>query len=347
LVLVILAAAVPAAGAGSAPPAPASPRATLTVLAPPVHHFPAGGQSPLTEGRGTDLREGDRVVTGQGGRALITFLDGSTVTMEPDSDVTVRQADPERSIIRVLIHVGKVWARVARLVGRESSISLESNAYAATAHDGLIGAQDSRDGTFVCWTRAGRVTLADARGRRLADLAPGQKATAAGLGRPWIESFSVNASALEIVASGEALPLLRMPDGQRVAGYVEPDREVNQVFGSLTLARPGTEGLPAARLVEVPAGHPGPYRLVLAGLGDGPFRVTIIGRHEGVPVWHQVETGTIRAGEHLMFSIQQRVERLSPRRESDGSLSVGDPSRARTLSGVVVPEPPRTAGPAR
>jgi hypothetical protein len=58
-----------------------------------------------------DLREGDRVVTGQGGFALVTFLDGSTVTIEPNSDVTIRQADRERSTIRLLIHVGKVWAR--------------------------------------------------------------------------------------------------------------------------------------------------------------------------------------------------------------------------------------------
>lgn len=318
----------------SAEPVAAPPSATLTVLAPPVHRLATGQPSMVAAPATMDLRDGDRVITGQGGLALITFLDGSTVTVESNSDVTVRQTDRGRSPIRLFLNVGKVWARVARLVGRESSVSLESNEYAAAAHDGLIGAEEVGDGTFVCWTRAGRVTLTDARGRRLASLMPGQKATAAGLGRPLIEPFSVNASVLEVVASGAALPLVQMPDGQRAAGFVAPDREVNLVFGSLTSARAGAEGLAAARLVEVPAGRAGRYRLVLTGLADGPFRVTIVGRHRGAPVWHHVEAGTIGAGEHAVFSIEQRVD-------------IGDPRTARAREGSVVRLTPRSAPPRR
>ena len=39
-----------------------------------------------------NLAEGDRIKTGPGGQALITFLDGSTVTVLPEGDVTVKQA---------------------------------------------------------------------------------------------------------------------------------------------------------------------------------------------------------------------------------------------------------------
>lgn len=322
-VFVVLAITAASSVASAAQHAAVSPTATLTVLAPPVQRLSTGRQPALAEAS-MDLQEGDRVITGQGGFALVTFLDGSTVTIEPNSDVTIRQANRERSTIHLVIYVGKVWARVARLMGRESSLSLESNEYAATAHDGLIGAQESSDGTFVCWTRTGRVTLAKLRGRQLATLEPGQKATAAGLGRPRIEPFSVNASALEIVASAEALPLLQMPDGQRLAGFVAPDTEVNQVFGSLTAVRPGAEGQTVGRLVEVPAGQAGPYRLVLTGVADGPYQVTIIGRHRGVPTWRHVEAGTIKAGEQAVFSIQQRVD-------------VDDPLKARALRGAVVP----------
>lgn len=325
LVLIALAPATSAAQ-----PAAVAPSATLTVLTPPVQHVPAGGPSPLAATPGTNLRQGDRVITGQGGFALITFLDGSTVTVEPNSDVTVRQLDRERSAIRLLIHVGKVWARVAQLLGRESGLSLESNEYAATAHDGLIGAQDLGDGTFVCWTRAGSVALADHRGRQLVVLTPGQRATVAGIARPKIEPFSVHASVLEIVVSGAAVPLLQMPDGKRVAGFPNPDGDVNQVFGSLTAVRPGIDGGPAARLVEVPAGERGPYRLVLTGVTDGPFRVTIVGRHAGTPVWRHEETGTIQAGATAVFVIEHQVI---------GS----DPRTARTVSGVVRTETPRTA----
>ena len=60
-------------------------------------------------------------------------------------------------------------------------------------------------------------------------------------------------STIEITARGPVWPLVVMPDGVRLAGFVAPGIEVNQVFGSLTAQRD------AARLVEVPAGAAGPY----------------------------------------------------------------------------------------
>ena len=43
-----------------------------------------------------NLAEGDRIRTGAKGLALITFLDGSTVTVLPDAEVTVKQTGSER-----------------------------------------------------------------------------------------------------------------------------------------------------------------------------------------------------------------------------------------------------------
>ncbi len=150
------------AGVTVAQPLPTvSTAATLTVLAGPVDRARQGA-SPSRAVSGTDLFEGDRILTGPSARALITFLDGSTVTVEPGSDVTVRQADVgsrERGRLRMLINTGTVWARVAGWLGGRSTVSLESNAYTAAAHDGLIGAQARGDGSFACWTRAGALGL--------------------------------------------------------------------------------------------------------------------------------------------------------------------------------------------
>jgi len=119
-----------------------STAATLTVLSGLVEHARAGTSRAVSAGNGTDLAVGDRVVTGPEGRALITFLDGSTVTVEPASDVTVRHEmeGQQASRLRVLITVGTVWARVAGWLSGRATLGLASNAYSATAHDGLIGA---------------------------------------------------------------------------------------------------------------------------------------------------------------------------------------------------------------
>src|ERR1700724_745080 len=88
--LALLAGPTPAArgggggGCSTAPP--------LTVLSAPVERVGAGADRPAAAASGADLAVGDRVLTGTDGRALITFLDGSTVTVEPASEVTVRQA---------------------------------------------------------------------------------------------------------------------------------------------------------------------------------------------------------------------------------------------------------------
>src|SRR4029453_1287686 len=76
------------AGAATEPPAlpPLTP-ATLTVPPGPVEHARAPGGTRAGGASGSDLAEGDRVVTAPSGRALITFLDGTTVTVEPGSDI--------------------------------------------------------------------------------------------------------------------------------------------------------------------------------------------------------------------------------------------------------------------
>jgi hypothetical protein len=308
------------AEAQSEGPPTVSTAATLTVLGGRVEH--ASGAGAATPARsGANLAEGDRVSTGPDGRALITFLDGTTITVEPGTQVVVRQAavgSAERSSIRILIAAGTVWARLARWLGGRATVTLESNAYAATAHDGLIGAQSRPDGSFVCWTRAGALELADARGRVEAVLSPGQKATATPNAAPVTEPFAVNQSALEVVATGPVAPLVLMPDRSRVAGFVTPGIEVNQVFGSLTAVREG------ARSIEVPAGAPGAYLVILDGLDEGPFAVVVTGRFQGQAVYRREETGRIRRGERLAAEIGQRFapDAAEPRtaRVVDGSL---------------------------
>src|SRR6476619_544185 len=96
--------------------------ATLSVLAPPVERVAAGAGGTSTGIDGMNLAAGDRIKTGAKGLALITFLDGSTVTVLPDAEVTVKQTGSERGNggIRMLIHAGRVWARVVQAAGRRS-----------------------------------------------------------------------------------------------------------------------------------------------------------------------------------------------------------------------------------
>jgi ferric-dicitrate binding protein FerR (iron transport regulator) len=186
--------------APSAATAEVSVAATLSVLAAPVERIAAGGSVAEPGVTGMDLAEGDRIKTGADGVALITFLNGSTVTLLADSEVTVRQATTGRgkSGIRLLIHAGRVWARVVKAAGSRSILTLESNEYSATAHDGLIGAEQGPAG-FVCWTRRGELRLSDNRnGQTEAVLLAGPRARARLGLQATPEPFVASSSVLEI-----------------------------------------------------------------------------------------------------------------------------------------------------
>jgi hypothetical protein len=314
----------PASGVAQTQFPTVSTAATLTVLGGVVELARSSGERAAAVS-GTSMGVGDRVLTGPDGRGLVTFLDGTTVTIEPSSEVVVREIDAgdrQRSNIQVLITAGTVWARIANWLGGRGTVSLASNTHAAIAHDGLIGAERRPDGTFVCWTRAGTVELVDASGAALGRLEPGRKATIAPQGRPRTEAFSVHRSVVEVTARGSVWPLVVMPDGVRLAGFVEPGIEVNQVFGSLTARRENE-----TRSVEVPGGFPGPYLVLLSGIADGPFSVVVTGRVGGQTVYERKWTGRIARGQRLSGGVTQSFDvRLTPR-----------PNEAETLSGAISP----------
>jgi hypothetical protein len=283
--------------------------ATLSVLAPPVERVPEGGANPEPGLDGMNLAEGDRVRTGPQGLALITFLNGTTVTVLSESEVTVKQTGEGRGQtgIRMLIHAGRVWARVVQAAGRRSPLSLESNEYTATARDGLIGAERGGDG-FVCWSRRGEVHLTDRTGLTNVVVTAGRRARAHSGRTVSADPFVPSASAIEVRTSGPVVPLVRMPDGRTAAGFLAPGAEVNQVFGSLT-----EKGRGDRWLIEVPGGHSGPYTLVLTGTGTGPFTASVSARYTRMTVYRQDLKGVIAPGERLFTRFTHEVSGDDPR----------------------------------
>jgi hypothetical protein len=321
--LLLFQACVQTSASAQAPAPTVSTAATLTVLGGVVELLrPDGGRAAAQSG--TSLSVGDRILTAAASRALVTFLDGTTVTVEPSSDVTVREMDVggrERSRIEVLITAGTVWARIANLLGGRGTVSLASNTHAAIAQDGLIGAEQRLDGSFACWTRAGTVRLVDAGGTAIGQLEPGQKGTASAK-RLVVEDFSVHRSVVRVVTRGPVWPLVVMPDGVRLAGFVPPGIEVNQVFGSLTARRPDETWV-----VEVPGGFPGPYLVLLAGTADGTFTARISGLVNDRTVHSREWTGTIARGQRLVGGLTQEFDVRHTVRANE----------AETLQGIVSP----------
>jgi len=303
----------------------ALPTATLNILAGTVHRIPDGGSWLQATEDGMALTEGDRIIAWPKATAIITFLDGSTVTVEPNSEVAVKTMAIHgsiRSAITIRIIFGAVWARVAPMRDPKASFSLESSTATATVHNGLIGGRQAADGSFACWTRAGTLTVKDPQGHALLTLQPNEHTTVQAGKKPLSQPFVMNHTMLLVTASSNVLPLIEMPDKLRVAGFVAPVWEVNQVFGAIT-GRTANK----AYFVEVPAGVPGPFLLVVHGLHDGPFKVTLVGTFKGAPIYQQELSGTIKKGERLRTEITQQMDPATKQ----------EPLTAKVTSGSAVP----------
>ena len=129
-VIVIAALSVATFSQAAGPPV-ASAAATLNIVAGDVKVIsPEGGPARAAKD-GMNLAVGAHVVTGQKSTALVTFLDGSTLTVQPNSDATVKQADlvlvigsPKSSNSVRLVEVAKrAGAADAKLVGSAADVN--------------------------------------------------------------------------------------------------------------------------------------------------------------------------------------------------------------------------------
>jgi len=72
---------------------------------------------------------GDRVRTSTTGRALITFFEGSSTLLEPDTDITVeeliKEVDGSTTII-LFQELGSTWSRVRKLFDTASNFNIET-----------------------------------------------------------------------------------------------------------------------------------------------------------------------------------------------------------------------------
>jgi hypothetical protein len=120
LAVLALSALLPALASAAPAPGPAAQvsQATLTILEGGVTVVSGSLGSPSVGVSGQGVAAGDRVITANPGRALLTFSDGSEMTLEAGTEVTVRslQQAPSGGLFVDLVQAaGTTVHRVAQL----------------------------------------------------------------------------------------------------------------------------------------------------------------------------------------------------------------------------------------
>lgn len=130
LALVMSLSGVLAPGGGSALGA----STTLTIIGGDVLVSRAGGAfSAASDGQ--VLEPGDAIRTGSGSRAVLTYFEGSTVSIEPDSELAIDQARTEAdgsTVVLMSQNLGRTWHLVTKLIAGGSRYEVRTPAATAS-----------------------------------------------------------------------------------------------------------------------------------------------------------------------------------------------------------------------
>ncbi len=245
---------------------------TLAALQGDVQLQPAGGASfGLVEGK-RDLHSGDRVRTGTDGYASIVYADGSSTSLDPDTELALQNGsrDPATGLATIAFEQsrGTAWTVTAARGAPLPAVEIVSPAGRFVARGGQFTTTVALDGTLavaaVAGTVEGRTTAGDVDlpSGFTTRMAPGQA-----------PSVPVPAAAplvtLQVGVQGPVSALLTDARGRSVGYHPAAEAYVSQIPGARL--RRGDRG---AQVFTVPAPVES-YTLTLRGQAPGQVVVDV------------------------------------------------------------------------
>ena len=257
---------------------------------------------------GTALNAGDRVVTGAGSSALITFFEGSTMLLEPETEVVItsllqgRAPQSAATAVGVQQLRGATWSKVQHL-------SMPASLYQVETPAGVIQARGSLAWVEVDGTSGRTGVRADegllvvrAQGTDV-ELPPFTR-TVIEQGQPPAAPRPAPPPAQRLVFTTTSRVWLRVVDAAgRTAGFVSPGLELNQIPGA-TLSLP----FAPTPTITLPVDGAGEYHVVLEGALEGNYQFAVQAFSDAGQVAAQPLEGAIRPGHRFLGRLAVRFD---------------------------------------
>ena len=295
---------------------------TLTVFAGAVEQQLDGAWRPLADG--ATLQEGARLRTDGEGSALLTFADGSTASIEPDTELVIDLARVNGSRrIRLRQFAGRLWNDVAPDERPGALYLVETPDAIVTAHGTLFETVVEQGETAVS-TANGLVELE--AGDENVFVAPGERVSARAQRLTAARQKAQKADAgLRLAVDAPFVASLVAPNGKAVGA--RPDGIVYHQLAGATSTNPG-DGPQRIELRQLP---PGTYQLLLRRVEEGSGEIVLtVGPDE-------LRFPVDRIGEAVRVELEVSIE--------DGKLRVRpsnvravDPERIERRERIIVTE---------
>ncbi|MCJ7522043.1 MAG: FecR domain-containing protein [Dehalococcoidia bacterium] len=252
-------------------------KCTLSVLGGEVEVSGPGSDTWRLAADGAIVEAGFRVKTAADSYAVLTFFEGSTVKLEPNTDIEIQRVESTDSggtVIALRQWVGKTWSRVVKMVDPGSSYEIETPSAIALVRGTLFETEVGRDASTTVRTTEGLVSVV-AQGEEVC-LPLGQEASV-DLGAPPSEPQTMNLSEnqLVVIVDMPAVASICDPTGSST-GHLPSGMGFNQILGSRSTSP--SEG---TQVINIPDPVPGDYSLVLRCVADGTAGFVLEGLSRG------------------------------------------------------------------
>lgn len=238
---------------------------TLSVISGTVEVQEEGTSEFRRAEDGEILKAGQRVRTGPDGRAVLTFYEGTTATLEPGTDVVIQAL--ERSgdhgfFTSLRQSAGITWNRVVKFADPASGYEVETAAGIAAVRGSAFMVSVEEDGTTGIRVREGTV-VARAEGQQVTVEAGMETSIVPGQSPSDPTQIPESGNTVVVELGSPAWLSIVDPDGL-MAGFVPPGVVVNQILGATT-SLPGDE----------------PQRVTLYEPKDGVYEIFLVPHSRG------------------------------------------------------------------
>ncbi|MBN2186418.1 MAG: FecR domain-containing protein [Dehalococcoidia bacterium] len=286
-----------------APPPAMASSCTLSVLNGSVEFQKEGADSWQSGTDDMTLTMDTKVKTAGDAHAVLTFFEGSTIKLEPDTLVGIEQmgfADGESSRIVVKQFQGRTWSHVEK-ISTTSYYEIETPSASVTACGTLFAVDVNEAGATKVTTSEGLVSVI-AQGEKV-DLAANQQAqveVGAAPSKP--ERMAEPKSELIITTDMPAVGSVCDPTGSST-GYLPSGLSFNQITDSKSsLLENGTQVISIAQPVA------GEYILALRYITQEAASFNIVSKSGGRVIFEYSEELSDVAGEGWVVHINLNIE---------------------------------------
>ena len=304
LVLVLLASILLPGGLNliSPPPAMAS-LCTLSTLGGTVEIQEAGSDSWQPGSDGMTLAIDTNIKTAQDAHALLTFFEGSTIKLEPDTLVAIQQmehTDEESITIVVKQFIGRTWTHMER-TSTGSYYNIETPAASVVAHGTLFSIDVDETGLTKVAATEGLVSVT-AQSEEVYLTASQQTQVKVGAVPSRPQKVPEAKAELLITTDMSAIGSVRDPSGSST-GYLPSGLSFNQITGSKSsLLDEGGQTISIAQPVT------GEYVFTLRYITQAPACFNIVSKSEGKVLFDYSEELSDAEGEGWLVRINLDVD---------------------------------------